>query len=150
MKVVLTSQIKGLGRPGDEKEVKPGYARNFLFPNKLAVNYDSYEGDKVRAVKEAKERKDEKETKQISEIIIKHQGMRLVFSQKASSEGKLFGSIGTKEIGDKAEEKLGIKISAVVPEKAIKIVGEHHISFLFRDGQKMNAVVEVKNSGSKK
>lgn len=145
MKVILTSDVKNIGQKGDEKDVKPGFARNFLLPNGLAVLSDSKDALELKAKKESDTAKEKLESEKIKQIISKNDNLVLGFEGKASPEGKLFGSIKTKEIVNKAEELLGTPVLSINPNEAIKSVGEHKITLAFKSGNSLLITVNVKS-----
>ncbi|MFA5157938.1 MAG: 50S ribosomal protein L9 [Patescibacteria group bacterium] len=143
MKVVLTADIKNIGQKGDEKEVKPGFARNFLFPKNLAIAFDSADAQALKSSKESEELKSRSESDKIRSIIAKSDNLTLSFKSKASKEGKLFGSISSKEIISQAEKKLGLKIASIEPSEAIKVTGDHIITLIFKTGDQLQVKVNV-------
>ena len=128
MKVILTSTIKKLGKVGDTVSVKPGYARNFLFPNKMALrknnkNIEYYENIKV----EIKKNEELKiiEAKKLIEDINK---IKIIFNKEADEKDQLYGSISKKEIIDYLQENnLKVKSDDLVIKSQIKSIGEHKI-----------------------
>jgi len=143
MKVVLTADIKNIGQKGDEKEVKPGFARNFLFPKNLAIAADSADAQALKSSKESEELKSRDESDKIKSIIAKSDGLILNFKSKASKEGKLFGSISSKEIISQAEKKLGLKIASIEPSEAIKTTGDHVVNLIFKTGDRLPITVSI-------
>lgn len=143
MKVIFLADIKNVGQKGDEKEVKPGYARNFLFPRKLAVISDSVKGQEILATKESQSEKLEDDKKKMAEIANKNQGLEIKFNRKASSEGKLFGSVSIKEIKDASEEKLDTKVISIDPNMGIKQLGEHKYTLELLGQQKLDIRVVI-------
>ncbi len=133
MKVILLENVKNLGNKNDIVNVADGYARNFLFPKKLAKiatekDVKSIEENKAKEKKELK-----KMTKKFKEISEKISGKKFVI--KSKGEGvRLFGSIGksdiVKIIGDNGIE---IREEQVVLDKPIKEVGEKKIVIKFND-----------------
>ncbi|MEI8061022.1 MAG: 50S ribosomal protein L9 [Candidatus Berkelbacteria bacterium] len=151
MKVILTADIKNVGQKGDEKEAKPGYARNFLFPNALAVTADSIVGQEILMKKETQTDKEQEEIKKVAEIASKNQNLVIDFERKASTEGKLFGSVTIKEIKTLAEEKLKVKIESISPNLAIKEIGDHKINLALPGQQTLDIIVKVSAlAGNKK
>ncbi len=129
MKVILRSVVDNLGRPGDIKEVKTGYARNYLLPRKLAeLATDSSlkyweKGKEKRATLVAGE------VKASRELLEKLVGINLSFAVPASAEGKLFGSIGKADLL-KSLKAAGYDVpkSSIRLETSIKTTGEHEVS----------------------
>ena len=129
MKIILKSTVDNLGRPGDVKDVKTGYARNFLLPRKLAEMASESalkyweKGKEKRAALVAS---DIKTAKELSEKLA---GVKLAFSVPASEEGKLFGSIGKADLL-KSLKASGFDVpkNAITLETAIKTTGEHEVS----------------------
>jgi len=151
MKVILVADIKNIGQKGDEKEVKPGFARNFLFPKNLAIVADSPEGIKLLAAKESQSREHEGAAKKIAEVVSQNQGFKLTFKSKASSEGKLFGSIKISQIESAVKEKIGITPAKIEPSQPIKVVGEHQLTAIFSGRQTLDfKVIVVPEKSSKK
>jgi large subunit ribosomal protein L9 len=129
VKVILLSDVKALGKRGEIKDVADGYARNLLFPRKLAVeatpgNIRKLEEEKTRlALKEAK---DEGAAKKVAE---KLDGLALTFQMKAGEGGKLFGSITSKDITDQIWKKVKIEIDKkqLNLSEPIKSMGRHKV-----------------------
>jgi len=143
MKVILTEDIKNLGQKGDEKEVKIGYARNFLFVKKFAVPAESTEGKKLVAEKELKEEKKQAQNQEIAEIVFANQGLSINYKKKASKEGKLFGGVSTKEIKEDAEKKLGAAVESINPNKAVKTIGSHKFTLSLKGNHLIDITVIV-------
>jgi large subunit ribosomal protein L9 len=109
LKVVFRSDVRGIAQAGDVKNVSAGYARNFLFPRKLA--FVANEGalkqwETERQGTLAKAAKKRQDTQSIAERI---EAVTCAITAKASAEGRLFGSVGRQEIRE-ALEKEGITL----------------------------------------
>ncbi len=109
LKVVFKSDIRGIARAGDVKNVSPGYARNFLFPRKLA--FPAFDGamrqwETERQGTLAKAAKLRDDTQSVAQKI---EALALTIPAKASDEGRLFGSVTRQEIKD-ALAKEGISV----------------------------------------
>src|SRR5579864_2387312 len=95
MKVILADDVPGLGHRGDTVTVKPGYARNFLFPQGMA--YEATDANMVR-LKEEKKKSDQKTA---AEGVAKQMdGLTVAVTKKAGDEGVLYGSVTPSEIAD--------------------------------------------------
>jgi large subunit ribosomal protein L9 len=128
MKVILRSNVAKLGRAGDVKDVKDGFGRNFLLPNKLAQVATPAA---LKAWEQAKSRRDKAAAALLGktkELAGKVNGVSLSFSRPAGAEGKLFGSVGKSDIV-KSLKSCGFTVEkdAVVLDAAIKLVGDHEV-----------------------
>jgi large subunit ribosomal protein L9 len=98
MKIILIKKVEGLGNPGQEKEVKDGYARNYLLKNNLAVlPGDSRAKEITGKILKTKEKEKEK-TGNLVKLADEINGKKFTFSGKTDKKGKLYGSMGPKEI----------------------------------------------------
>ena len=113
MKVILIADIKNIGQKGDEKEVKPGFARNYLLPQGLAVLADSAEATKILSAAKKKNEERNREKEKVEEGLSKITDKELTFRRKASKSGKLYGGVSKKEILETIEQKMGIKLEEI-------------------------------------
>lgn len=110
MKIILLKDVKGLGKEGDLIDAKDGYARNFLFPKKLAVEAtpgNRKKWKKRKDIQKAKEKEEEKEALKLKEKI---EGLNVELKGKAGEGGRLFGSITSKDISDTLMKEHNVKI----------------------------------------
>ncbi|MGC8705600.1 MAG: 50S ribosomal protein L9 [Desulfurella sp.] len=135
MRVVLLEDIENLGLAGDVLDVKDGYARNFLFPRKLALkatkeNVKLIEEKRNSIIKRAQKRLQLEQAK-------KEQldGLTIELKAKTGEGGKLFGSIGTNDIYTALKEKqIEIDKKSIRLEDPIKQIGEYEVTIsLYRD-----------------
>ncbi|MBC7075669.1 MAG: 50S ribosomal protein L9 [Syntrophomonadaceae bacterium] len=129
MKVVLTQDVKNLGREGEVKEVADGYARNYLIPKGLALEATP---GRLKEAKESKIRKHNKEKKareRAKEIREKLDNKVLRIHAKAGEGGRLFGSVTTREISDILQEEFRVDIDKKKIDigEPIKHLGEYNI-----------------------
>ena len=129
MEVILLEKVGKLGALGDRVTVKGGYARNFLLPQGRAVlankaNVSEFEARRAELEKSAKEQLDAANTR--AEAL---NGKTVAITAKAGDEGKLFGSIGTRDIAEAAEANgLTLDKSEVrLPEGPLRNTGEHEV-----------------------
>lgn len=126
MKVVLLQDVKGHGKKGELCNVSDGYARNFLFPKKLAVEADNAALNDLRNREEAKAHHKKEEINAAKETAAKLEGKTVVIKAKAGSGGRLFGSVTSKEIAAQIKATLGIEIDKKKMNVAdIKNFGEY-------------------------
>ena len=132
MEVILLEKMGRIGDVGDQVTVKAGYARNYLFPYSKAIpatkeNIAEFETRKEELLKAAAEKLqgEEKRAAQIN-------GITVTIEVNASDEGKLYGSVGTREIADAATQA-GHEIDkseVELPEGALQDTGEYDISII--------------------
>ena len=110
MKVILLKDVKGLGKKGDVVNSKDGYARNFLFPRKLAEEANTANLKELNEKKGSDKLKKEQELKEAKELAKKISNTKVVIKTKAGENGRLFGSITSKDICEILEKEHDIKI----------------------------------------
>ena len=109
MKVIFIKDLKKQGRVNDIKEVSDGYATNYLIKNGYAVKYTKGSNERLQNELDIKAREEEKEIEKANKIKEKLNDVCLTFKVKCSNDGKVFGSISSKQISDKLNE-LGYSI----------------------------------------
>jgi large subunit ribosomal protein L9 len=128
MKVILADDVRGLGHRGETVTVKPGYARNFLFPQGMA--YEATDAN-VRRLSEEKKKYDEKMLREkavASEAAGKVEGLTVTISKKAGEEGHLYGSVTASEIADAlAAKSIEVDRRRIELAEPIRRVGSHTV-----------------------
>ena len=135
MKVILLEDVKAQGKKGQIINVSDGYAKNFLFPKNLATPATSEKLNTLNSQKEAVKREldKEREEKQKFANIIKDTVLEI--SIKAGENGKIFGSVTTKEISDAfAAKSIAIDRKAIVLKNPIKTVGSYKVQVKLYQG----------------
>ena len=129
MKVLLLEDVKGQGKKGQIVNVSDGYARNFLFPKKLATEASAKIINDIKNQNDAKEFKRQEEKKAAIDTADKLKDVVLVFKTTGGADGKLYGAVTAKDIADKLEEQCGIVVDKrkVVVAENIKTMGEYTI-----------------------
>ena len=129
MKVILLQDVKDQGKKGELITVSDGYARNFLFPRKLAAEATADVLNVKRQADEAKHRKEELLRKEALELKEKLLGLQVKVYAKAGSGGKLFGSVTTKEISEELKLQHGIDLpkAKLLLEENIKSYGTFEV-----------------------
>ena len=127
MKVVLLQDVKSLGKKGELVNASDGYARNFLFPRKLAIEADAKALADAKNKEDAKKFKIEQEKAAAKEIAEKLQGVSVKIKATAGADGRLYGSITTQDIAKALKEQAGIEIDKrkIVSDGAIKAHGSY-------------------------
>lgn len=110
MKVILTADVKGQGKKDQVVEVSDGYARNFLFPKKLAVAADSQALNEIKNKEASKQHKLDVERKQAQDIAAKLEKIVVKFEYAAGPDKKLYGSVTSKDIAEALKKNHGIEI----------------------------------------
>ena len=129
MKVILTTNIKKLGKIGELVNVKTGYARNFLFPNNMALRENKKNLEYYEKIKEEIKNKEVKKLEEANNIIEKIKNLKIEFSKEADEKDQLYGSISKKEIINYLKEKdIVIHSDDLDIRNAIRVLGEHEIT----------------------
>ena len=145
MEVILKEDIKNLGEIGDVVSVKPGYGRNFLVPQGKAVFATADNLKNLEQQKEELRKKQEGELSLLREKAQIFEGLKLTIEANVTEEGTLYGSIGTIDIANAANEK-GIELERSyinMPDGPIKTIGSHDVELLFHPEIQVIINVEV-------
>ena len=128
MKVILLEDVEKLGKKYDIKDVKDGYARNFLIPKKLAKKATKDVLKWLETQKESIEKIAEEDLKKAGDLASRLDGLELTIAVKIGEEGQLFESINNQKISEKMKEQgFEVKKSQIGLEKSIKELGEFPI-----------------------
>ena len=120
MKVILTQDVKGTGKKGELVEVADGYAQNFLIKRGVAIPANKQAMGEMKSKEAAKQHKIELEKQAANETAQKLEGKTVKLTAKAGANGKLFGSVTSKEIAEAIEAQMG----AAVDKKKITLSSE--------------------------
>lgn len=125
MKVILQKDVKDVGRVGELVNVKPGFARNFLFPRKLAKEATERRVKELEHLKKVAEAKKKKAVGERKEVVSKLNGVVVTFKMQSSENDKLFGSVSALDVS-KQLEKLGFVVDKKsIQMEPIKVLGQH-------------------------
>jgi large subunit ribosomal protein L9 len=129
MKVLLLEDVYKLGRAGDVKKVAPGYARNYLMPQGMAVLATPgavKQADRIQKQGEVKRARINQEMGGVAEQL---EGMLFTFPAKASETGRLYGSVNTQMIADAVSEEIGVRVEAKqIESQPLRLIGKHEVS----------------------
>lgn len=144
MKVVLLQDVKGKGKKGELCNVSDGYARNFLFPKKLAVEADNAALNELKNREEAQAHHKKEELAAAQKTASMLDGKSVNIKAKAGAGGKLFGSVTSKEIAAEIKNSIGIEIDRKKMNVAdIKNYGEYTAEIKLYPGVTAKLTVKV-------
>ena len=130
MKVVFLQDVPNMAKTGEIKEVADGYARNYLFPQKLALLASSSAASTVEAKVKAKAREQEKLRAQSMEIAGKLEGKEIVLKAQVGANDRLYGSITSAAIAAELESTAGVAIDKrkIELDEPIRQIGSYEIT----------------------
>ncbi len=130
VKVILRSDVSGLGKRGDIVEVSKGYVRNFLEPRGLAMSATAGAQQQAEAMRRSRDVKDASNRESAEQIATVLVPKTIKITMKASPAGRLFGSVSETEIVDAVRAATGIELDRkdVLLEEHIKDVGSHMVT----------------------
>ncbi|MBP9989282.1 MAG: 50S ribosomal protein L9 [Ruminococcus sp.] len=135
MKVILTQDVKSLGKKGEMVNTSDGYARNFLFPRKLAGEADSQALTELKNRESSKKHKVDVETADAKDAAAKINGATIKITAKAGQGGRLFGSVTSKEIAQELKNKFGLDVDKrKITVSEIKAYGTYTASIKLYQG----------------
>ena len=148
LEVILKGPVRGLGAEADLVKVRPGYARNFLFPNGLAAPVSAASKRQLEALKKRRAEREAAETAEAEEKAGRLARVVLNFELKQAEDGasKLFGSITTGEIAAALAEKgFAVEKRDIDLSKSLNQVGEHEV--VVHLGYSVKSSLKIKISG---
>lgn len=144
MKVILLEDVKNVGKKGQLVNASDGYAKNFLFPKKLAVEATKSNMNDLELKKKAEEKRKQQELEEARELAKQMEAKEVIVSVKTGENGKTFGSVTNKEIAEALEKQTGLKVDKkkIVLEEPIKMVGSRTV--IVKIHPQVNAEINVK------
>ena len=110
MKVVLTQDVKGLGKKGELVNTSDGYARNFLFPRKLAMEANAQAMSELKNKEASEKHRIDTEIVAAKANAAKLEGKTVKLTAKAGANGKLFGSVTSKDVAEVISKQFGVQL----------------------------------------
>jgi len=143
--LLLLDDIHGVGRKGEIVSVKPGFARNYLFPQKKAVVAEKHLVKLQARLKEERSKQavdDKKEAEALAKMLA---GKTLKTQVKVDGEGHMYGSVASKDLVQLFDEQLEIKIDrrSIILPKPIKSLGQFEIELRLQEGVPATIVLEI-------
>ena len=147
MKVILLADVKGSGKKGALVNVSDGYARNFLFPKKLAKEANAQALNELNNEIKSKEHKIEVQKNEALENAKKLEGKTVKISASAGENGRLFGSVTSKEIAQEIKATLGVDVDKrkISLKTDIKAYGTYECEVKLFNGVTAKMFISVEN-----
>ena len=144
MEVILLKEHESLGEIGDIINVKPGYARNFLFPKGIAVRSSKRNIALAQEQKKTLQKRVERESKANQELMTKLAKVEISIEVEVGEEDKMFGSVTNLDIHKALTEKdFQIERQSILLDEPIKTLGIHSVSVKLSSGDKQEIKVYV-------
>ena len=145
MKVILLNDIKGVGKKDQIIEASDGYARNYLFPKKLALEANNENMSKLKARQDSNQFKKDVQKKEAEALATKLKGIMLKIKVKAGENGKIFGGVTSKEISENLKEQYKIEIDKkkIEVKETIKNIGRFTINIKLNEGVNAKLTVNI-------
>jgi len=146
--VILTHNIVGLGGESDQVKVAAGYARNFLFPNRLAVPVTSANKRQLESLKQKRAEREANELNHMNDLSKALGKLVLVVKVKTGEDGKLFGSVTSGTIADELKHQFDIALDKkkIHLEHAIRAIGEFEVELNLHTEVKGTLKVRVEST----
>jgi len=145
MKVIFLKDVKGSGQKDEIKEVKDGYAKNFLLKKKVAIEATPENLAMLDEKKAQAEAKEADRVQKAKELAAKLDKAGITMQVKAGETGKLYGAITSQDIADGLEKQEGLKVDKkdIVLKDPIKTTGSHKVTIALYKGVKANVTVNI-------
>lgn len=145
MKVILLDNIKGVGKKDEIINASDGYVRNFLLPKKLAVEANSANMSKLKAKQDSNQYRKNVEKEDAQKVAEKLKGILLKISVKAGENGKIFGSITSKEIAENLKTQYQIEVDKkkIELKEPMKTLGSFTVQIRLYEGVIGNLKIQM-------
>ena len=164
MKVLLLEDVYKLGRAGDVKKVAPGYARNYLMPQGIAILATPGAVKQAGRIKKQGEIKRAKVNQELGGVAEQLEGKLFTFAAKASETRRLYGSINAQMIAAVVSEDIGVTVEAKqIESQPLRMIGKHNVSvrltvdlipvieiIVHREGESIEAALEEEEKAAMK
>jgi large subunit ribosomal protein L9 len=127
--VILTHNITGLGAESDHVKVMPGYARNYLFPQGLAIPLTAANKRRIEALRQRRAEREAHELNSMTDLAKSLSRLVLVVKAKTGDDGKLFGSVTAGTIADELQQQFEVTLDKrkIHLEKPLRTLGDHAV-----------------------
>jgi len=146
--VILIQNIVGLGGESDNVKVAPGYARNYLFPQGLAVPVTGANKRRIEALKQRRAEREAHEFNTMSELSKNLSKLTAVITVKTGEDGKLFGTVTPGMIADQLKTQFDVVLDKkkIHLDRPIKTLGEHEVEFRLHAEVKTTMKIRVEST----
>ena len=143
MKVILLQDVKGTGKKNQLVNVSDGYARNFLFTKKLAVEATTDNLQKLKEFNASQDLKKQKEIEAAKELAKKIEEIQITIKAKSGETGKIFGGITSANISEELKKQHNINVDKkkIILDEPIKLLGNYTVNMKLYEG--INAKLKV-------
>jgi large subunit ribosomal protein L9 len=145
VKVILRSDIDGVGKKGDIVDVADGHARNYLIPRGLALKSSKGAESQAGAMRRSRDLKDSADREAAQTIATRLVPQTFTLTARAGAEGKLFGSVTTTDIANAVQAQSGIELDKrkLHLDEPIREVGTHHVTVKLHADVEFPVTVEI-------
>ncbi|MEK7862270.1 MAG: 50S ribosomal protein L9 [Chloroflexota bacterium] len=145
MRVILKREVRGLGRPGEVKDVADGYAQNFLLPQGLAIEATAGEMKHLAQERQADKLRKDRAHADATELAERLATLTLVFKLKAGEQGKTFGSVTNKDIAEalKGDHRIDIDRTKIHLPEPLRTLGAHSVEIRLMPDVRATVTVAV-------
>ena len=129
MNVIFIKDLKGQGKAGDKKNISDGYAKNFLIPKGYAIEATAANLNNLKGKQDSQQYQKEQDIKAANEMKATLEGITVIIKTKSGDNGKLFGSVTSKDIADELKKQHSVSIDKkkIVLPDGIKEVGKFSV-----------------------
>ena len=129
MKIILTQDVKSLGKKGEIVEVNQGYARNFVLPKKLGVEATPKNLNDLKLKNQNDEKVAAENLAAAQKLADELKDKKVTVSMKVGEGGRTFGSVSTKEVAEEIKKQLGIEVDKkkIIMKDAVKALGGYNV-----------------------
>ena len=145
MKLILTQDVSGLGAPGDVVEVAPGYGRNYLVPQGLAISATRGAEKQIATIRRAREVREVRDLGHANEIKAQLSDLKVRLPARSGEGGRLFGSVTSSDVVEAVQKAGGPKLDRrlVTLAAPIKALGQHTVTVKVHPEVEAQVSVEV-------
>lgn len=145
MKVILTQNVPKLGVVGDICDVAPGYGRNYLIPQGMAILATAGARRQIEDLKRTEQRRQARLRSEAEQIAARVDGVRLEFRARVGETGRLYGSITATDIAEALEARLGVDVDRrkIHLEEPLRTLGEHEVIVHFMPQVEARVTVNI-------